>query len=62
MSEIRYFCEGGCKTMVTAAEFKQGNSVCKEGSCENNGRELKRGEYCSACNTNFDEGDDHVCF
>ncbi len=62
MSEIRYLCEGNCNTKVTVDEFKQGRIKCTTENCESNGKSLFRGEYCSSCNSTFDEGEAHVCF
>jgi len=60
VSVIRYVCEGNCHGKVTEDEHKSGKTKCGLKSCENYGQLLVRKEYCSGCNTVFDEGD-HVC-
>ena len=62
MSVIRYICAGDCRTMVTVEEFKQGKNTCKTETCEFFNKQLERGEYCSSCNTHFEEAEDHICF
>lgn len=61
MSEIRYVCEGSCNSQVTIKEFKQGKNKCPIKNCENYNQRLERGEYCSNCNTSFEEGEAHIC-
>ena len=61
MSTIRYICSGNCNQMVTVERFKQGHKKCVDKSCGNFDKVLDRGEYCSGCNTHFDEGEDHFC-
>ncbi|MEK6969148.1 MAG: hypothetical protein AABW48_01845 [Nanoarchaeota archaeon] len=61
MSEIRYLCAGNCRTMVSIKEFKEGKRTCPVESCTKYNQSLERGEYCSHCNTCFEEGEDHIC-
>ena len=61
MSEIRYLCTGSCGQMSTVEAYKKGQKKCNDKSCDNFGSALGRGEYCSQCNTSFDEGEDHIC-
>ena len=61
MSEIRYLCMGSCGQMVTREAYQQGQKKCNDQSCDSVGSTLERGEYCSQCNTSFDEGEDHIC-
>jgi len=61
LSEIRYLCTGSCGKMVTVAAYRQGQKRCVDKSCDNAGSSLERGEYCSQCNTSFDEGEGHIC-
>ncbi|MEK6809910.1 MAG: hypothetical protein AABY40_04500 [Nanoarchaeota archaeon] len=61
MSEIRYLCIGSCGQMVTVDAYKRGQKKCNDRSCDNFNSVLARGEYCSQCNTSFDEGEDHIC-
>ncbi|MDO8511299.1 MAG: hypothetical protein Q7S55_03975 [Nanoarchaeota archaeon] len=61
MSEIRYLCTGSCGQMVTRETYLQGRKKCNDKSCDSFSSALERGEYCSQCNTSFDEGEDHIC-
>ncbi|MEW5896907.1 MAG: hypothetical protein AB1668_04400 [Nanoarchaeota archaeon] len=61
MSEIRYVCEGKCRTMVTVSEYKRGKKTCTVKTCDCFKRPLARKEYCSSCNTIFEEGEEHIC-
>jgi hypothetical protein len=60
MGVIRYVCEGSCQGKVTEDEHKEGKTTCGTKDCENYGQPLVRREYCSRCNTVYEEGD-HVC-
>ena len=61
MSEIRYICTGSCGQMITVEIYKKGQNRCNDKSCDNLGSTFQRGEYCSQCNTSFEEGEDHFC-
>lgn len=61
MGQIRYVCEGSCKVKVTEEEHQEGKTTCTSESCENFGQPLIRSEYCSRCNTVYEEAEDHVC-
>ncbi len=62
LSVIRYVCEGSCHGKVTEEEYKEGKNVCGAKDCDHSGKPLVRNEYCSRCNTTFEEGEDHICF
>jgi len=47
--------------MITVEAYKKGQKKCADKSCDSFGNSLERGEYCASCNTNFDEGEDHIC-
>ena len=61
MSSIRYLCKGSCGEKITVEAYKKGQKKCTDKSCDSLGSLLERGEYCSQCNTSFDEGEDHIC-
>jgi len=61
MVSIRYVCEGDCGGKVSEEEFHQGKKKCTTKSCSHFGHQLTRKEYCSNCNTIYEEGEEHFC-
>jgi len=61
MSALRYVCQGTCKAKLTPEEYKAGKTTCGDPKCDHYGKPLVRREYCSSCNTVFEEGEDHFC-